>query len=60
MNNSIKEKEVQQAIKFLKNNKSTGPDKIKNELIKYGCGELTKCLSQTFNKIFENETIPIS
>ena len=60
MNDPINEKEVQQAIKSLKNNKSTGPDKVKNEFIKYGGRELTKALSQTFNKIFENETIPIS
>ena len=59
MDDPIKEKEVKQAIKSLKNNKSTGPDQIKNEFIKYGGGELTKSLSQTFNKIFENETIPI-
>ena len=37
-----------------------GPDKIKNEFIKCGKGELTKSLSQTFIKILENETIPIS
>ena len=60
MNIPIQEKEVTQAIKSLKNNKSTGPHKIKNEFIKYGGGELTKSLSPTFNKIFENETIPIS
>ena len=60
MNIPIQEKEVTQAIKSLKNNKSTGPDKIKNKFIKYGGGELTKSLSQMFNKIFENETIPIS
>ena len=59
MNDPINEKEVQQA-KSLKNNKSTGPDKVKNEFIKYGGRELTKALSQTFNKIFENETITIS
>ena len=59
-NDPIKEKEVQQAIKSLKNNRSTGPGKIKNEFIKYGGGELTKSLSQTFNKISENETMPIS
>ena len=60
MNDPINEKEVQQSIKSLKNNKSTGPDKAKNEFIKYGGKELTKALSQTFNKILENETIPIS
>ena len=60
MNDPIKEKEVKQVIKSLKKNKSTGPDKTKNEFIKYGGGELTKSLSQTSNKIFENETIPIS
>ena len=60
MNDPINEKEVQQARKLLKNNKSTGPEKIKREFIKYGVGVLTKALSQTFNKIFENETIPIS
>ena len=60
LNDPIKEKEAQQTIRSLKNKKSTGPNKIKNEFIKYEGGELTKSLSQTFNKIFENETIPIS
>ena len=60
MNDPIKEEEVKQGIKSLKNNKSTDPDQLKNEFIKYGGGELTKSLSQTFNKIFEKETIPIS
>ena len=50
MNYPIKEKEVKQAIKLLKNNKSTGPDKIKNEFIKHGGGELTKSLSQRLTK----------
>ena len=52
MNDPIKKKEVQQGIKSLKNDKSTGPDKTRNEFIKCGGGELTKSLSQTFNKIF--------
>ena len=60
MNDPINEKEVQQAIKLLKNNKSTEPDKKKTKFIKNGGRELTKQLSQTFNKIFENETILIS
>ena len=60
MNDPINEKEVQQAIKSLKNNKSTKPDKIKNKFIKNGGRELTKALSQTFNKMFQNETITIS
>ena len=59
MNDPIIEKDVQQAIKSLKNNKSIKPDKTKNEFIKYRGGQLTKALSQTFNKIFENEPIPI-
>ena len=60
MNDPINEKEVQQVIKSLKNNKSTKPDKIKNKFIKNGGRELTKVLSQTFNKMFQNETITIS
>ena len=60
MNDPINEKEVQQAIKSLKNNKSSEPDKIKTKFIKNGGRELTKPLSQTSNKIFENETILIS
>ena len=42
MNDPINEKEVQQAIKSLKNNKTTGPEEVKNEFIKYGGRELTK------------------
>ena len=42
------------------NNKSTRPGNIKNEFKKYGGGELTKSLSQTFHKTFENETILLS
>ena len=59
MSDPINEKEVQQVIKSFQNNKTTGPDKVKNEFIKYGSRELTKALSQTVNK-FENETVPVS
>ena len=44
MNDPINEKEAQQAIKSLKNNKSTGPDKVKIEFIKFGGKKLTKAL----------------
>ena len=57
MNDPINEKEVQQVIKSLKNNKSTKPDKIKNKFIKNGGRELTKVLSQTFNKMFQNVSL---
>ena len=50
MKDPIKEKEVQQAMKSLKNNKSTGLDKLKNEFIKHGGGEFTKSLSKHLTK----------
>ena len=37
-------------MKSLKNNKSTGLDKLKNEFIKHGGGELTKSLSKHLTK----------
>ena len=42
MSDPINEKEVQQVTKSFQNNKATGPDKVKNEFIKYGSRELTK------------------
>ena len=47
MNDPINEKEVQQAIKSLENNKSTDKvkkDKVKNEFIKYRRQEIIKSI----------------
>ena len=52
--------EVKKATQTLKNNKSTGPELIKNEFIKYGGNNLLEKLTHFFNEIFNHEQIPQS
>ena len=52
--------EVKKATKTLKYNKSTGPELIKNEFIKYGGNKLLEKLTYFFNEIFNHEVIPQS
>ena len=49
--------EVEKATKTLKNNKSKGPELIKNEFIKYGGNNLPEKLTYFFNEIFNHEQI---
>ena len=59
-NREITLQEVKKAAKTLKNNKSTGPELIKNEFIKYGGNKLLEKLTSFFNEIFNHEQIPQS
>ena len=49
--------ELKRATKALKNHKHEGPDKVRNEFLKYGREVQTQTL-QTFFKIFDSEDIP--
>ena len=49
--------ELKRATKALKNHKQEGPDKVRNEFLKYG-GEVQAQTLQTFFKIFDSEDIP--
>ena len=55
---TITEKEVHNAIKSLKNNKSPGSDHIKNEMIKSGKDLLLKPLTKIFNLILRSGIYP--
>ena len=59
-NREITLQEVTKVQKPLKNNKSTGPELIKNEFIKYGGNKLLEKLTSFFNEIFNHEQIPQS
>ena len=59
-NKEITMQEVKKATQTLKNNKSTGPELIKNEFIKYGGNNLLEKLTYFFNEIFNHEQIPQS
>ena len=52
MDSVIKDKEIQSSISKLKNNKSSGLDSIRNEMIKSGANILLPCLNKLFNLIF--------
>ncbi|XP_057656894.1 uncharacterized protein LOC130894222 [Diorhabda carinulata] len=52
------QKEVQAAIKQLKNRKIPGQDAITNELLKYGGESLAKQLTTLINKIVSHQKIP--
>ena len=57
-NRKIIIQEVKKATQTLKNNKSTGPELIKNEFTKYGCNKILEKLTSFFNEIFNQEQIP--
>ena len=59
-NTQITKQEVKKATQSLKNNKSTGPELIKNEFIKNGGNKLLDKLTYFFNEIFNIEQIPQS
>ena len=60
INLPITETEITDAIKTLKNNKSSGMDNIKNEQIKASCNLMIPIYTKLFNLIFENGLIPES
>ena len=58
MDSVIKDKEIQYSITKLKNNKSSGLDGIRNEMIKSGADILLSCLNKLFNLIFSSGHYP--
>ena len=58
INTQITETEIYIAIKNLKNNKSSGPDRILNEHIKYTADLMMPVYIQLFNLIFDTGLIP--
>ena len=53
----IEMKELDEAIKKLKNNKAPGPDEIPAELFKWLDGESRKVILETLNECWRNETL---
>lgn len=58
INKNITKNEIQKAIQELHNYKSTGPDGIKNEFIKYGGENLKNEILKLFENIYHTENIP--
>ena len=58
MDTIIKDIEIQNSIAKLKNNKSSGLDSIRNEMIKSGAKLLLPCLKKLFNLIFSSGHYP--
>lgn len=58
LNVEISLTEIQRAVRSLKNGKSSGPDLLLNEFIKYGSDSLLKYLQCLFNKIFDTGYFP--
>ena len=58
INRSITLEEVKDVMYKLKNNKSSSPENIPNELLKHDGRELVQSLTSLFNKILQNEVIP--
>ncbi len=56
----IMEKEVEDAIGQLRNNKSPGSGGLTVEFYKHFCEEITPILTLTFNKIFEIRQLSLS
>ena len=60
MDTVIKDKEIQNSIAKLKNNKSSGLDSIRNEMLKSGANILLPCLKKLFNLIFSSGYYPLA
>ena len=58
INVEITEEEIYRAIKNLKNNKSSGPDNVLNEHLKYTAKKMMPIYVQLFNLIFNTGSIP--
>ena len=54
MDTVLKDEEIQNSISKLKNNKSSGLDSIRNEVIKSGANIFLPCLNKLFNLIFSS------
>ena len=54
----IKICELQSAMKTLKNNTSSGLDRISNEMLKQSTPRLQECICKLFNIILSNEKYP--
>lgn len=60
LDSNIKDKEILQSVRKLKNNKATGLDNVKNEMLKHGVSTFLPCLSKLFNMIFSSGIYPSS
>ena len=58
MDTVIKDKEIQNSISKLKNNKSSALDSIRNEMLKSGANILLPCLKKLCNLIFSSGYYP--
>lgn len=56
----MKHSEISNSISRLKNNKSSGLDNIKNEMLKSGTSVLLPCLHKLFNLVFSSGIYPSS
>lgn len=56
----IKDKEILNSISKLKNNKASGLDTIRNEMLKIGASTFLPCLKKLFNLIFSSGFYPSS
>ena len=54
----ITENEIKQAIKSLKSNKACGPDRITNEMLKFGVNSRLTLLCKVFNAVFTSGLYP--
>ena len=60
LNRPVTEAELEKALKSLKNNKATGPDKIMNEEIKGTFREMKDVYLKLFNLIFDSGCYPVA
>ena len=58
LDSPITENEIKHAIKSLKSNKACGPDRITNEMLKFGVHSLLTPLCKVFNSVFTSGLYP--
>ena len=54
LDHTITMSELRQSVAKLKNNKSSGPDLVRNEMIKFASSEFLYCIRKLFNNILKN------
>ena len=60
LDNPFTEKEIRNGLKKLKNKKAPGNDRIRSEMLKYGCHLIITSLTKLFNLILGAGTFPNS
>ena len=57
LNRPIAQREIEEAVKKVRNGRTCGPDGTSGELYRYGSEQLSKTISSIYNNVFETHTL---